>query len=466
MRPAPAPSLRRTLLLWLLLPLVALVPLAAALVYVLALQPALDGLDRALTDTAVALAQIIEVEGDRAALPLGEQTARALRADLVDETVYAVGDPSGRLLGGSAELLALTPAPPLGQWRFHEAALGGKPVRVAAFGKACGGAARTCVVAVAETLGKRDAARHSALLAAAVAGIGLALPLAALAMLAVRRALRPLDRAASAVRALAPERLAPVDADAVPREVRDFVEAVNGLLDRLDRAAAAQRSFIADAAHQLRTPIAVMRVEAGEALAASREAAPPSRVRPLLQRLDAAAERSARLAHQLLSLARAEGASLDRVRERETVDLAELASAGAARWVGPTLAAGQDLGYALHPARVAGHRVLLDELLENLVQNAVAHAGPGARVTVRTRRDGATAWLEVEDDGPGIAADEREAVWQRFHRGRGAVGEGSGLGLAIVADIARQHGAAATLEAGAGGRGLCVRIAFPGAGAA
>ncbi len=451
-----APSLRRTLLLWLLLPLLLLVPLAATLVYVLALQPALDGLDRALTDTAVALAQIIEVEDGRAALPIGEQTARALRADLVDETVYAVGDPAGRLLGGSAELLALTPVPPLGQWRFHEATLDGKPVRVAAFGKACGGPSRACVVAVAETLGKREAARRSALLAATLAGIALALPLAALAMLAVARALRPLRRAEQAVRELVPEQLAPVDAEGVPREVRGFVQAVNALLARLAQAADAQRAFVADAAHQLRTPLAVMRVEAGEALAHGRDPA----TRPNLQRLHAAAERSAHLAHQLLSLARVEGAGAAMEGPREAIDLAELASAGAARWLAPTLAAGQDLGYDLRPATVDGHRVLLEELLENLVQNAIAHAGIGARITLRTRREGAASLLDVEDDGRGIAAEERDAVWKRFHRGRDAGGEGSGLGLAIVSDIARLHGAEATLGPGAGGRGVCVRVRF------
>src|SRR6202008_1569734 len=101
------PSLQRVLLIWLLLPLIVLIPLTAALIYALALRPALDGLDRALTDTAVALAQIVEVEDDRVTLPLSDQTARALRADLVDETFFAVGDDAGRLLGGTTALLSL-----------------------------------------------------------------------------------------------------------------------------------------------------------------------------------------------------------------------------------------------------------------------------------------------------------------------------------------------------------------------
>jgi two-component system sensor histidine kinase TctE len=435
-----------------------LVPLAAALVYALALQPALDALDRALTDTAVALAQIVEVKDGRAALPLGEQTARALRADLVDETVFAVGDAGGRLLGGSAELLAATAAPPVGQWRFTETRLDGRAVRVAAFGKACGDAGATCVVAVAETLGKRDQAQGAALVAAALAGVALALPLAGLAMLAVGRALRPLGDASGAVRALGPERLEPLDAAGVPREAQDFAHAVNGLLARLAHAAAAQRAFVSDAAHQLRTPLAVLRLEAAEA---RRRFAHDDAFRPTLERLHAAAERSARLAHQLLALARTEGTSLEPVAAMEPVDLADLARAGADRWLAASLAAGQDLGYDLAPARVLGHRVLLAEGLENLVQNALAHAGPGVRVTVRTGSDAEGSWLAVEDDGCGVAADEREALWQRFRRGRDAAGEGSGLGLAIVSDVARLHGGTATLEPGAGGRGLLARVRLP-----
>ncbi|HEY9026024.1 MAG TPA: sensor histidine kinase N-terminal domain-containing protein, partial [Burkholderiaceae bacterium] len=220
MNDEPRSSLRRALLRWLLWPLLALIPLTAALIYALALSPALDALDHALTDAAVALAQIVEVRDGRATLPLSEQTAHALRADLMDETVFAVGDPDGKLLGGQAALLALAPAVPAGQWRFFEAALNGKPVRVAVHGRACGDRAdRVCTVVVAETLAKQGAARRAALFAALLGATALALPLVFLALLAVRRSLRPLQRAAAEVEALTPQRLAPVDARGVPREV-------------------------------------------------------------------------------------------------------------------------------------------------------------------------------------------------------------------------------------------------------
>ena len=112
------------------------------------------------------------------------------------------------------------------------------------------------------------------------------------------------------------------------------------------------------------------------------------------------------------------------------------------------------------PAAVDGYPVLLDELIGNLIHNAIEHAGRGAKVTVRTRTEGAVTELSVEDDGPGVPADERESLWRRFHRGRGAAGSGSGLGLAIVADIARLHGATAAIESTAAGSGFTVRIRF------
>lgn len=454
----PRPSLQRALLVWLLVPLVVLVPLAAALIHALVLSPVLDELDRALTDTALALTQIVEVHDGRATLPLSEQTARALRADLVDETNFAVGDGSGAFLGGTASLLRLAPTLRAGQWRFFEATLDGKPVRVVAHGILCGERPeQVCPIMVAETLGKRTAAERSALIAALVAAATLALPLVVLAMLAVNRAMQPLRRAAAEVSTLAPDQLELVDARGVPREVVSFVHALNRLLARLRDAAAAQRAFVSDAAHQLRTPLAVIRVETAQALATPH----PRELHPALERLHAAAERGARLAQQLLALARAEGMALNPTQRPQGVDLSRVAAGVADRWLQPSLDAGQELGFDLEPAWVEGHPLLLEELLGNLVHNAIEHAGRGARITIRTRTEDTRATLSVEDDGRGVPAEELELLWQRFRRGREARGMGSGLGLAIVADISRLHGATATLEPAEHGHGLRVQVRFP-----
>ena len=213
---------------------------------------------------------------------------------------------------------------------------------------------------------------------------------------------------------------------------------------------------MSDAAHQLRTPLAVVRVEAAQALATPH----PPALQPALQRLHAAAERGARLAQQLLALARTEGVAIDPSRHPEPLDLSRLAADSADRWIQPSLDAGQDLGFDLEPAWVDGHPVLLEEMLGNLVHNAIEHAGPGARITIRTRSEEGAGWICVEDDGRGIAPEEMELLWQRFRRGREARGTGSGLGLAIVADIARLHGATTTMGPGEQGRGLRVQVRF------
>ncbi len=448
-------SLRSTLLAWLLLPLLVLVPLSAALVYGLAVRPALDSLDRALTDTAVALARILEVRDGNAALPLAEQTAQALRADAVDEVLFAVGDAQGRWLGGDTSLLSLRPALQRGEWEFFDATLRGRQMRVAAFGAACG--ALACPVLVAESLGKRRGAERSIALAALAAALLLAVPLALLALLAVQRGLRPLAQASTELEARSLERLEPIDLASMPRELAAFVATLNDLFARLRDAASAQRAFVEDASHQLRTPLATLLSESAQLLARPH----PHELQPSLARLHAAAERGARLARQLLTLARAEGSSLGLGDALVPLDLAALVAGGADDWVHASLEAGQDLGFELAPAPVTGHALLLRELVGNLVDNAIQHAGRGARITVRTRSAEALALLEVEDDGPGLAPDEMARVWDRFHRGRGAAGTGTGLGLAIVRDIARVHHGQAAIRAGAGGRGLVVAVSLP-----
>lgn len=453
-------SLRRTLLAWLMLPLVLLVPLSAAVVYGLAVRPALDGLDRALTDTAVALTGILALQDGQPLLPLSEQTMRALRADLVDEVAFAVGDGQGRLLGGDAALLALQPPLAPGQWRFFDEALRGRPMRVAAYGARCAEPARVCPILVAESLGKRRDAERAVALAALAAALLLAVSLALLALLAVRRGLRPLRRASAEIASRSLQRLEPIAPASVPREAAPFVLALNDLFVRLRSAAAAQRAFVEDAAHQLRTPLATLLLESSQALSRPH----PPELRPTLDRLHAAAERGAHLVQQLLTMARTDGAALDAAAA--PVDLMRLATEAAGGWLGPALAAGQDLGFDLQPATVRGNALLLGELLGNLVHNAVQHAGRGAQVTVRTRTSGGQVLLEVADDGRGLPAEDLGRVWDRFHRGSTASGQGSGLGLAIVRDIARVHGGQATLQPGADGRGLVVQVTLPAAGQA
>jgi two-component system sensor histidine kinase TctE len=452
-------SIRRALLLWLLLPLVVLVPLGAALMYRVSVAPALDSLDRALSGTAAALADLLEVRDGEVVLALSPQTARALRTDRFDTVHFAARDPRGRLLAGDADLAASQPVTASEGWQFFDTTLHGQAVRVAEFGVACGPGAGAgtgqgrCSVLVAESVGKRVQAQRAVLAGAGLTLLLLAGALVGLGVIAVRRGLRPLLRLSGDIEHRSLENLQPFDATGVPDEAAPIVAALNRLLHRLRVASLAQQSFLADAAHQLRTPLATLRTESELVLL---EPHPPQ-LEPTLQRIHASAERAARLANQLLALAAADRVALNTA----PLDLRQICTEAAEDWLRPSLLGGVDLGFDLVPAWVDGHAHLLRELLGNLLHNAIEYAGRGTSVTVRSRVADGHALLEVEDDGPGIPESERERVWERFQRGSGSTGSGSGLGLAIVRDIARRHGASTTLQPGADGYGLLVRVDFP-----
>ena len=454
----PARSIRRELSLWLLAPLVVLVPLAAALLYAITVRPALDSLDHGLSGTALALANLLSVDAGRVVLPLSGQTEAALRTDPTDDVDFAAIDPQGRLLAGSADLAALAGGPGVGPWRFFDGRLRGVDVRVAEYAAPCGGAG--CVIRVAESVGKRGQAQRQVIFGAGLTMLLLSVALLVLGRAAIARALRPLDRLSQDLARRSLGHLQPEDVADVPTEAAPVAVALNRLLDRLQTASQAQQAFLADAAHQLRTPLTALRTESELALL---EPHPPA-LDATLERLRIGTTRAARLADQLLAVARAD--HFARSTPAAMVDLKQLAAQSAQDWVRPSIEAGIDLGFELEPAWVEGYAFLLGELLGNLLHNAIEYAGRGARVTVRTALRGGRAVLEVEDTGPGIPADERARVLERFQRGRDASGSGSGLGLSIVRDIAQAHGATLELPDTGDGGGLCVRVVFqPGAAA-
>jgi two-component system sensor histidine kinase TctE len=275
---------------------------------------------------------------------------------------------------------------------------------------------------------------------------------------AVTSSLATLDATAARLRRYKPDALVPLrDVRRLPAEVQPLIEAINGLIEKLAEARGAQQRFVANAAHQLRTPLASLKNEAELALAAPH----PVEVHDTLKRLDAGAARAARMSSQLLALARSDGAAQAAIVS-EALDLKRLVGEAASEWVPLAMSAQVDLGFELESAPLEGRRFLLRELLANLIHNAIEHAGPGARVTVRTLQADGASVLEVEDDGPGIPVDERATAFERFRRGSATAGAGSGLGLAIVNDIAKGHDANISLDEPVSGRGLIVRVRFPG----
>jgi len=269
-------------------------------------------------------------------------------------------------------------------------------------------------------------------------------------------AIRPLRHVEQQLAVRGARDLEPVTTAGAPIEIRSLIVALNRLLRALRDAGQAERSFLENAAHQLRTPLAGMLAHL-ELLAADSALDQRAHVEDIL----AGGRRLARTTHQLLALARSDStqrtvASLDPVYLPDIIEAA----------IGPRLAAADraqvEIGAQVEPAEVGGVRWLLEEAMSNLVDNALAATPPGGSVTLGCGRADGRAFLEVLDTGVGIPAPERGHVFERFFRASNARATGSGLGLAIVREVAAIHGAEVSIDAGPGGVGTVVRLAFPG----
>jgi two-component system sensor histidine kinase TctE len=311
-------------------------------------------------------------------------------------------------------------------------------------------------VQIAETRAKRDRLARRALVSHAVPDALFFAVALGVVWFGVARGLAPLDKLRAELAARSHRDLRPVPEGQAPEEVRPLVRELNNLLARLAGAIETQERFVADAAHQLRTPLAALQAQVE---AARRGPVPPELV-PTFDQLLAATRRTAHLAGQLLTLAAVDPRA-ERPFQPEPIDLAELLQESVGEWVVRADAKRVDLGIELKAAPVSGESLLLRELAGNLVDNALSYAPAGSEVTVRTGLLADRPILEVEDTGPGIPPTEREVVFERFHRVKGSPGEGSGLGLAIVREIAHRHGATVAVETPPGGKGTVVRVVFP-----
>ncbi|WP_420874379.1 sensor histidine kinase [Burkholderia arboris] len=288
------------------------------------------------------------------------------------------------------------------------------------------------------------------------------LPLLAIGLwFGIGAGLRPLRTIASGLKRRNANNLEPVDVASMPNEVRPLAEAINDLLTRLDRSFTLQRHFIADAAHELRTPIMGLSIQSQ----LLRRAATADEREHILAQIHAGTTRLGHLAEQLLTLARLEPDAQAAASASAPVDLAALCRSVVSDRARVADAHRIDLGAIVSaPVMAAGNADTLRVLLNNLVDNAIRYAGEGARIDVSARLDGTTPVLEVADDGPGIPEAERTDVWERFYRGEGAqavTSSGSGLGLSIVKRIAEQHRATVALGTTHGGHGLTVTVRFP-----
>jgi two-component system sensor histidine kinase TctE len=442
-------SIRVRLLKWLVGPILVVNLGAAALTYLLAWTPAQLAFDEGLRTAAGSLAARV----GPAALGAGPAAlgARAPDDNTGEATWTALHGADGSLLAGTKALPAFTRA------GMHDAILHGEPVRVAVAEVADEDGVRW--VSVARTVRARQQVRAAIVRSLVLLEVVFSLALVGLVWFSVGNGLAPLARLRARLDARGSADLAPLSDAGMPRELAPVVDAFNALLGRIAAGARAQDEFRANVAHQLRTPLAGLRLQL-EWLAARHRADPETR--RSVELMLGANERMIRQTNQLLSLERAEPNRFDRLR-LAPLDLASLVADTIQAFVEQAAARDIDLGFELEPAPVQGDRFLLRDLVDNLVDNALRYTPPGGRVTVSCAAQGKDggALLRVEDNGPGIPAAMREGVFERFVRldeGTGTLG--SGLGLAIVRDIANLHGAEVRLTEAAQG-GAVFTVAFP-----
>jgi two-component system sensor histidine kinase TctE len=447
-------SLRGQLLRLLLLPVAGILAVSSIASYYLAREPATDAYDGSLIDAGLALADRIHLRDGVIMVDLPSAAEQMLRTDRFDRIYYVVRDPSGKPIAGDAGI-PLPPADrrPQDGSMFYQASYRGSQVRAAALLAPCGG--QICTITVAETTRKRDRLVREILLGSVMPQALLAVLTLALVWFGVARGMAPLERLSGEIRKLSPRDLRPIEPAQAPAETRPLIEALNQLLVQVEESNRNQQRFLANAAHQLRTPLAGLQAHAELALAQPLS----DESRAEIEQVHSATVRIARLANQLLALAHAERGG--RVEPHSAVDLKGLAEGTADEWVHNALARDLDLGFELAPASVRGDAFLLREALGNLVHNSIEYVPRGGHITVRTGARNGRPFMEIEDDGSGIPPQERERVLERFYRMPGTTGTGSGLGLAIVREIAAGHGATLEISHGMGGRGCRVAITFP-----
>ncbi len=440
-------SVRSRLLRWLLPPLLLVAAIGIGLQLIVAVNRLDHVYDEALGNAARAAAAAMfgDTKSRRDIDSILPKTAGSDRRHLL------IVDAQGGPVSGDTELTVRSSSrdPDL---RFVDTTRRGQPLRMAVLRLRVEG--RDRIVVLAETTLARDAARRSLLLAT-VAGSLLQLLLTLMVVwFGVRLGLSALLRLRDTVARRDARDFTPVPMDTVPDEASPLVATLNRAIERTRDAAEARQRFIDDAAHQLRNPLVAVHAGLVNMEIQLRGTPRHARARQLLED----SRRITRTTRQLLAMARTDAAG---AVPRECLDLRDVVVEQAQHHLDRALECGIDLGIEAANTRVEGVRWLLTEVLSNLLDNALAYSPHGSRVTLHCGERDGVPFLAVEDDGPGIAADEREQVRARFHRGRSAQGDGTGLGLAIVEQAAHVHGADFTIEDGAAGRGTICSLHFP-----
>lgn len=432
-------SLLGEVLDWLLAPLFLLWPMSIAITYVAAQDLANVPYDLNLLNALEVLSQQIEVENGRANFKLSAPARLALRPRENDGVFWKVIAPSGELLSGDAELPTPEKAADenVDTIYYKNKMVRGFDVRFAYTWRTTGlRQSGPVLIVTAESVERRVALANDIIKGVIIPQFAV-LPIAALLIwFGLSRGIAPINALQQRLRARKPDDLSSIDGRNVPVEIEPLVTAMNELLARLASHILAQQRFVADAAHQLKTPLAGLRMQAELGMRGT----PPGETLSSLNQIVAGTVRATRLIDQLLLMARAENPDNIQVT---TVDIRALTQEQTQHWVDQAIAANIDLGFEASdtPIFIKGQALLLAELLNNLIDNALRYTPVKGHVTVSVAQAAHQVIVAVQDSGQGIPAVDRERVFDRFYRVLGTKTEGSGLGLAIVREIATQHGA-------------------------
>ena len=454
-------SLRKKLLLLLLPPLLTTIFIASSILFRFAIIEQQDAFDNALYDSAYSIYQLIEKsDGAIESLSLPKNEKQFILSDQSDTVFYNVVDMHGKVLNGETDLGLITPLnKQASNPSFRDGTLHNLDVRIVStlVNIQSNGLTMPVYIQVAETLNKRQALAGHVLFDIIVPQVLLVLFTICIIWFGVERGLDPLFDLQAAVSKRSHLDLSSIELPNVPSEVMILVNSVNSLMRQLEGVLNAQNRFIADAAHQLRTPLAGAQVQLELALLETN----PDNHQLLLGRVSASLERLSHTITQLLSLARnQQDASHNLVLS--PVNLNQIAQEATTDMVPNAIKKGIDLGFEADTQNtmVLGDSKRLKEMLYNLIDNAVLYAPAGGKVTVQVKHEAGEIVLSVIDNGPGIPKAEREKVFERFHRVMGTGQEGSGLGLAIVMEIAQLHQATIEIADEPRKKGLNIQVSF------
>ena len=451
-------SIRRHLLKWLLLPMLFLISIDSTILYHFARKLERNAFDHELLSTAGDVNEFLKKSSSNKLTALDSETAEVLFSDGVDKMYYNVRDDSGKLLIGEAGI-TLHKNPSASHPVFSYAKINQEKVRVVSIPASLdiNGQDLNVHIQVAETMNKRRDIRDQIIAWITVPQIVLLIASAFLVWIGVAQGLRPLKYVNEALNKRSYRELEPIELNNIPEEIDQVIGSINSLMAELRETINAQNRFIADAAHQLRTPLAGIFAQ----IELANDAQNIPDVQDRLKKISLGSERLIHLVNQLLILAKNQPDAIHQIKF-EKLDLAKFVKHVTSELAPNAIIKEIDLGYAGSDKKILinGEKARLYDLIYNLIENAIRYTANGGKVTTYVSLDGNEVCLVVEDNGIGIAKEERSLVFDRFYRSSQSKEFGSGVGLAIVKEIASLHNAKIEIADAKEGIGTEIKVYF------